>query len=114
MIHRVDMSLNPNAIKKKKSRKSFRQMITNLSPSPLHGLSGLGPNKERPTCVFSCTCIQLRCLKILVFFLIIGNGGIMHHIYIYPSILKVMGTYELNKKYDHETTSILEKYLHKI
>ena len=38
----------------------------------------------------------------------------MHRIYIYPSILKVMGTYELNKKYDHETTSIVEKYLHKI
>ena len=48
------------------------------------------------------------CLKEIGVFLIVGNGGLMH-IYIYLSILKVIGTYELKQRYDHESMSVSEK-----
>ena len=49
-----------------------------------------------------CTCVQSICFEDIGALIDIWNGGLMR-IYIYLSILKVIRTYELKLKYDHES-----------
>ena len=68
--------------------KQFLHIFTQMIISPQSQWAG-----KVPTDRDLCTCASY-CLKDIGVFLIVGNVGIMR-IYIYLSILKIIGTYEL-------------------